>query len=224
VTHGKTQVDQAFHFLIVALMFCILGAISSFPWNMISVILAIIIIGFAYSQWTKARKRESIERERQEKLKHPFEIHFLIPKATQHRVGYYQQDGGEHFPDELTLPSNSENDVMVWMKPHLNIVLSELQFGCIGDDNETKPEPMESFNPFVKEGLRQQVSPKTDVNHYKDWQNYYHIMLQDKARPKGEVLITGLKVKTKKKGAFKFWVGFIMPETRGDDYLTLNVE
>jgi hypothetical protein len=116
----------------MVLPFCILGMISSFPWNMISTIIAATVLVFAVLTFRRIRKQDSLERERKEKLKDPFEVHFLIPKTTEHKVDYYPQDGENHYLDELRLPSNSEVDVVVWMKPRINVVLSELQFGCLG--------------------------------------------------------------------------------------------
>jgi hypothetical protein len=220
--HGKTQVNDALPLLIMVLPFCILGMISSFPWNMIGTIIAAVVLAFAVLEFKRRRKQDSLERERKEKLKDPFEIHFLIPKAVEHKVDYHPQDSEYHHPDELSLPSNSEVDVVVWLKPRLNVVLTELQFGCIGDDNESKPEPLYYVNPFVKEGLRREIRPNHDANHYRDWQNYYHIMYHGRAIPEEEVHLVGLRIRTKKKGSYPFWIGIIMPEGRADKTLKIN--
>ena len=206
----------------MVLPFCILGMISSFPWNVISTIIAATVLVFAVLEFRRRRKQDSLERERKEKLKDPCEIHFLIPKITEHRVEYYPQDGEYHHPDELSLPSNSEVNVVVWMKPRLNVVLSELQFGCLGD-NESKPEPLYYFNWWVKEGPRKEIHPKDSEDHYRDASNYYHMTYHGRAIPQDEVHLAGLRILTKKKGTYDFWVGIIMPEGRADKTLKINV-
>jgi hypothetical protein len=206
----------------MVLPFCILGMISSFPWNMIGSIIAATVLVFAVLAFRRVRRQDALERERKEKLRDPFEVHFLIPKTTEHRVDYYPQDGEYHHPDELTLPPDSEVDVVVWMKPRLNVVLSELQFGCLGD-NDSKPEPLYYFNWWVKEGPRKEIRPEDDKGHYRDVTNYYHMMYYGRAIPKDEIHLPGLRIRTKKKGTYDFWVGIIMPEGRADKMLKINV-
>jgi hypothetical protein len=207
----------------MVLPFCILGMISSFPWNMISTIIATVVLAFAYVEFRRRRKQDALERERKEKLKDPFEVHFLIPKITEHKVNYYPQDGEEHRVDELSVPSDSKVNIVVWMNPRLNVVLSELQFGCIGDDNEAKPEPLYYFNWWVKEGPRKEMHPDDDTGQYRDITNYYHIPYYGRAIPEGEKHLPGLRIHTKKKGTYTFWVGIIMLEGRADKYLKINV-
>jgi len=179
-----------------------------------AILLAITVIGIVY-RWYKRRERAKL-------LKQPFEVHFLIPKQTEFKVDYHPQDNEYHYPDELSLPSNSETVVVVWMKPRLNIVLSELQFGCTGD-NESKPEPLYYFNWWVKEGPRKEIHPETDENHYRDTANIYHMMYHGRAIPEGEVHLPGLRIRTKEKGKYDFWIGVIMPEGRSDKTLKINV-
>jgi hypothetical protein len=207
----------------MVLPFCILGMISSFPWNMIGTIIAATVLVFAVLEFRRRRKQDSLERERKEKLKDPFEIHFLIPTVTDYKVDYYPQDNGIHLPDELVLPSNSEKDVMIRMVPRLDLVLNELRFGCIGEI-ESKPEPLYHFDPYVKEGLRRETHPKTDKNHYKDWKNYYHMEFQGKVCHKDDPIITGLKMRTKAKGTFCFWACFVtLEQTTETRTLTIKV-
>jgi len=209
----------------MVLPFCILGIISSFPWNMISTIIAATVLVFAVLAFRRIRKQDSLERERKEKLKDPFEIHFLIPKTTEGiKVDYHPQDGEYHYPDELTLPSNSEEDVLIWMKPRLDLTLAALHFGCTGDI-ESKPEPLYYRNIWVKKGLVREVHPNKVQNHYVDTTNIYHITYRNKACPKDENLITGLKIRTKKVGTYPFSVIWVMPEGRGEKAcLTIHVQ
>jgi hypothetical protein len=206
----------------MALPFCILDMISSFPWNVISTIIAATVLAFAVLEFRRRRKQDSQERERQEKLKDPFEVHFLIPNAMEHKVSYYPQDSEEHRVDELSLPSDSEVDIVVWMNPRLNVVLSELQFGCIGD-NESKPEPLYYFNWWVREGPRKVIRPEDDKGQYRDITNYYHMIYYGRGMPKDEIHLPGLRIRTKKKGTYDFWIGIIMPEGRADKTLKINV-
>jgi hypothetical protein len=191
----------------------------TYPWPMIGVfltaiLLAITVAGIVY-HFLKRRERAKL-------LKDPFEVHFLVPSVTDHKVNY-PQDSEEHHVDELSLPSDSEVDVVVWMNPRLNIVLSELQFGCIGDDNEAKPEPLYYFNWWVKEGPRKKITPEDDKGQYRDITNYYHIPYYGRAIPKDEKHLPGLRIRTKKKGIYEFWIGIIMPEGRADKTLKINV-
>ena len=191
-----------------------------YPWPMIGVfltaaLLTITIVGIIY-RWHKTRERAKL-------LADPFETHFLIPTATDYKIDYYPQDNDIHLPDELVLPSNSKKDVMIRMVPRLDLVLNELQFGCIGEI-ESKPEPLYHFDPYVKEGLRRKTTPKMDKRHYKDWKNYYHIELEGKVCHKDDKVITGLKVRTKAKGTFCFWVCFAtLEQTTETRTLTIKV-
>ena len=71
----------------------------------------IIVVYDRYKRRKKPRLLEAL-------LKDPFEIHFLILRATEHKVDYYPQDKDIHLLDELTLPSDSEADVMVRLVPN----------------------------------------------------------------------------------------------------------
>jgi hypothetical protein len=221
--HGKTQVDDVLPQLIMVLPFCILDMISSFPWNMIGTIIGAMVLAFAVLAFRRIRKQDALERERKEKLKDPFEVHFLIPKAAEHKVDYHPQDSEYHYPDELTLPSNSEADVLVWLKPRLDLTLAALHFGCTGDI-QSKPEPLYYFNPWVKEGAIREIHPGKSSDHYKDTTNIYHIPYQNEACPKDENRIIGLKMRTKKRGTYPFSVIWVMPEGRGEkNPLTIRV-
>jgi len=155
-------------------------------------------------------------------LKEPCEVHFLIPKETEFKVDYHAQDNEYHYPDELSLPSNSETVVVVWMKPRLDLIMSELQFGCMGE-TESIPESLYYVLPWVKKGVIRERHPEIDENHYVDVTNIYHIVQRDGAWPKNEVKLAGLKMRTKEKGKYRFWISFIMPEARGEKTLTVNV-
>lgn len=216
---GKTQVDSAdigSYELPLLVALCLFSSITSWPWNIIaatvSILIAIPLFYDRYRRWRRSRQ-----------LRDPFEIHFLIPTATDHKVDYYRQDNDIHLPDELVLPSNSEKDVMIRMVPRLDLVLNGLQFGCIGEV-ESKPEPLYHFDPYVKEGIRRKTTPKTDKHHYKDWKNYYHIEFEGKVCHKDDKVITGLKVRTKVKGTFCFWVCFAtLEQTTEKRTLTIKV-
>ena len=213
--YAKTQItssDIVPSELSLAITLCILSQVLSWPWSVVAAIMSILVFVMVvydrYKKWKEKRQLEVL-------LKDPFETHFLIPKATQHRVDYYLQDDAYHYPDELTLPSDSEVDVMISMKPKLNVTLTDLQFGCKGD-LESKPEPLYYFNPWVKRGVGRERHPENDPNHYVDSNGYYHIVQHGRAWPKGEEMLSGLRMKTKKKGTYPFWVIWVMPEERGE--------
>ena len=178
-----------------------------------SILIAIPLFYDRYKRWKRSRQ-----------LRDPFQIKFLIPRVTEHKVDYYPQDKDIHLLDELVLPSNSEHDVMIRMVPRLDLVLNELQFGCLGEI-ESKPEPLHHFNPYIKEGKKRETHPDTSMSHYKDYTNYYHMEYHDKTYHKNDPVITGLRMRTKEKGTYRFWVCFIMPELATENrVLTMKVE
>jgi len=155
-------------------------------------------------------------------LKDPCEVHFLILKENEFKMDYHTQDSKYHYPDELSLPSNSERVVVVWMKPRLDLTMSELQFGCIGE-TESKPEPLYYVLPWVKTGVIKEKHPEKDEDHYVDVTNIYHIVQRDKTWVKDEEKLAGLMIKTKAKGKYDFWMRFLMPGVRADKTLKINV-
>jgi hypothetical protein len=75
----------------------------------------------------------------------------------------------------------------------------------------------------VKEGLGKEIHPKDNQDHYVDITNYYHKMYHGRAIPEGEVHLPGLRILTKERGKYDFWVGIIMLEGRADKTLKINV-
>jgi hypothetical protein len=179
-----------------------------------AILLAITVTGIVY-RWLKSREMAKL-------LKEPCEVHFLILKEKEFKMDYHAQDSEYHYPDELSLPSNSEKDVVVWMKPRLDLIMSELQFGCIGE-TELKPEPLYYVLPWVKKGVIREKRPEKDENHYVDVTNIYHIVQQDRTWPKNEEKLAGLKVRTKERGKYSFLIRFVMPGARAEKSLTINV-
>jgi len=221
--YGKTQVVSSGIVpseLSLAIALCILSQILSWPWSVVAAIVSILIFIMAvydrHKKWKEKRRLENV-------LKDPFETHFLIPKATEHTINYYSQDHTYHYLSELTLPSDSEVDILIWMNPRLDLVVAELQFGCIGD-NESKPEPLYYFNPWVKKGVGREGRPGVDEGHYIDSANYYHIVCRRREWPKDESLISGLRIKTKGKGTWRFWICAVMPEGRAEKILLMHVK
>lgn len=220
--YGKAQVassDTGLDELALVITLLCLSWIMFLPWPMVSAIaalaaLAMLVCGTVY-RYCKRKEHAKL-------LKDPFEVHFLIPKETEYKVDYYSQDSNEHHLDTLELPFNSEHDVMIWMKARLDVTISELQFGCIGD-LESKPEPLYYHLPWVKEGIRKVRYPEKDEDHYEDYTNIYHIICHGMARPKDDILLSGLKMRTKARGTFDFWVSVVMPEKSAEKTLKIKV-
>jgi hypothetical protein len=191
----------------------------TYPWPMIGVfltaiLLAITVAGIVY-HFLKRREMAKL-------LKDPCIVHFLILKENESKMDYHAQDSEYHYPDELSLPSNSEKDVVVWMKPRLDLTMSELQFGCIGETG-LKPEPLYYVLPWVKRGLIREKHPEKDEDHYVDVTDIYHVVQRDRTWPKDEEKLAGLKMRTKEKGKYSLLIRFVMPGARAEKALTINV-
>ena len=220
--YEKTQVDsqsilpdEAF---VATALLCI-GWVLYSSWTFVSALAAsgslLILVGGLLYRWHKRRQLAKL-------LKDPCEVHFLILKESEFKMGYDTQDGEYHNRDELFLPSDSERVVVVWMKPRLDLTMSELQFGCIGETG-SKPEPLYYFLPWVKTGAIREKHPETDEDHYVDVTNIYHIVQREKKWVKDEEKMAGLMIRTKAKGKYDFWMRFLMPGVRADKTLKINV-
>jgi len=202
---------------LAAVVFCLLGSILSWPWSMVSALVAIVIlliaiVGMLHSYF-KRRKRSRL-------LKEPFEAHFLIPTKARCDLGYVQQDDQERYVDTLTLPANSTPLVLLSLRSKLDFEVDEAGFGCEG--SESKPEALEYFNYFMVRGKAKE-SPETNPNHSVDWHGYYHIRNLGWKLTKGEVRVGGFIIKTTEKGTFPFRMFFHSPEGRGGASLTICV-
>ena len=157
-----------------------------------AILLAITVIGIIY-RYVKRRAHTKL-------LKDPFETQFYIPKAIEHKVDYYPQDNSIHLKNELTLASNSEHDVMIRSRARLHLTLNEVQYGCMDhlkgvDYLKSMPEPLYYFNPWVKKGVKREIRPEDNVDHYVDTANAYHIVYHGRAQPKVVDLLNGLRTK-----------------------------
>jgi len=185
-----------------------------------AILLAITVIGILY----RCYKR----REYSKLLKAPFDTEFYIPKAIEYKVDYHMQDDTPHGEQELTLSPNSEQVVMIRSKARLDVALLEVLYGCMDyekgiDFLKSMPEPLYYFNPWVKTGIRREIHPERDPDHYVDTTNAYHIICHGRVRPKGSDLLAGLWMKTKEKGTYKFRVTYVMPYGEAESFLTINV-
>ena len=185
------------------LLFSILGNLTII---LTSIILIVAIWQFRYIR-SQDKKREKLKAERLEQIKEPFETQFYIPKLVEHKVDYREQDDDIHLEDELTLSPNSEHDLMIRSRARLKAILNEIQFGCSDyergiDYLKSMPEPLYYFNPWIKKGMGRKVKPDSDKDHYIDTPNIYHIKRHGETIPKGHDLLSGFRIKTKKKGVY----------------------
>jgi hypothetical protein len=221
---GKAQVDSAGIVswelsLLVAL--CLFASITSWPWNIVAAIVSILIAISVFYDRYKRWKRSKL-------LKNPFETQFYIPKAIEHKVDYYPQDDDIHTPPELTLSANSEHDVMIRSRAKVPVTLIEVQYGCMDylkgvDYLKAMPEPLYYINPWVKKGIKREIHPEANEDHYVDTANAYHIVYHGRDWPKGSDILNGLRIKTKEKGRYTFGVVYIMPEREAESSLIINV-
>lgn len=199
----------------VAVALCLLSWVLYNSWTLVSALAAtgsflILAGGLIY----RLRQRRL--------LKDPCTVHFVILKENEFKMDYHTQDSEYHYPDELSLPSNSERVVVIWMKPRLDLTMNELQFGCIGETG-SKPEPLYYVLPWVKTGVIKEKHPDKDEDHYVDVTDIYHIVQRDKLWVKDEEKMAGLMIRTKAKGKYDFWMRFLMPGVRADKTLKINV-
>jgi len=219
----KAEIDHSEieQIVLVVSMLCLIGAVSAYPWNMISAIFAflsfVLLIGSALHR--RRQRKERLKQLRED----PAETHFLIPPMQQYRLSYVKQDKQEHHPDELVLPSCSEVDVVVWMNPKLDFEGEEIQLGCEGEP-QNKPEPLYYFNYFISEGKAKEVHPSEDASHYRDIGGMYHIRRSIRLL-KGTKVVTGIRLRTKTKGVFPFRILLMTTEGASNPIrLTLKVD
>jgi hypothetical protein len=204
---------------LVAVVFCLLASVLSWPWNMISGIAAVSVLIIAVVdllyRWYKRKARSKL-------LKTPFETHFLIPAKARHDLGYGKQNEKEHHVDTLTLPANSVSDILVWARSNVDLEVDEISLGCEG--SVLKPEPLSWINYFVARGKSREFDPDSDPDHYVDWWGHYHVRNVGAKLTKGDVRVLGLKMKVKDKGVFPFKIIFHSPEGEGQATLTIRVD
>ncbi len=64
---------------------------------------------------------------------------------------------------------------------------------------KSMPEPLYYFNPWVGKGVKREIRPEDNADHYVDTANAYHIVYHGWAWTKGVDLLNGLRIKTRRK-------------------------
>lgn len=101
---------------------------------------------------------------------------------------------------EHAVPANSNVEIDFRLKPTINYVQHELILIFEGDPDQ-KPLPKAVVNTFIQEGAARNQGPKTNPNHYIDYENSYHIRHQQ-VRTKGNTYAIGFLVETRGPGRF----------------------
>jgi hypothetical protein len=126
---------------------------------------------------------------RSRRMRRPFDTHFK------------QGARGEGpATTELTVPANSIVQLDFRMTPRIHHVQHELILMFDGDPDQ-KPLPTSVVNTFIKEGSARSQDPKTNANHYIDYDDCYHI----KARvehTRGNTYAIGFSVQTRGPGRY----------------------
>jgi hypothetical protein len=101
--------------------------------------LLIVLSGAIYGVyfWSKRRKQNE---EYEKIMDDPIEFHFFVPhKELGIILKYYNQDGSDHEKDELVIPPNFEADIIILMRPKLNLLINDWYCG-FGTPNSKIPE------------------------------------------------------------------------------------
>jgi hypothetical protein len=161
---------------------------------------------------------------RRQKLKRPFEAHFLITSLGRFTLNYVLQDDEEHFVKELVVPANSEISIQIVLEPRVSFVQHELYFGCeesLVDIN--KPSATEFFVPFVVNGVRGSGKPdEAHPGHYIDYNGFYHV--RENYLYTKDTRVIGFKVQTKAPGIYPAQIYTVSDDVRGRADLTIRVE
>ncbi len=100
---------------------------------------------------------------RSRRMRRPFDIHFK--QGTR---------GDGPTTTELKVPAHSMVQLDFRMTPRIHHVQHELILMFDGDPDQ-KPLPKSVVNTFIKEGSARSQDPKTNANHYIDYDDCYHI-------------------------------------------------
>lgn len=159
------------------------------------IVFSSAIIGFYF--WNRRR----IENKEYEKLMdNPLEFHFFIPNMKlKIPLKYYKQDDEDHTPDELVMPPNFEDDLMILIRPKLSLLINEWYCG-FGPPNGKLPE-LSYSDVYVKQSINRNTPRYIDSYgcvHFEVKQRYF---LDDS-------YIGSMKIKTNEKGNFPLEIVF----------------
>jgi hypothetical protein len=214
--------------LTFAISLCLLSWLLPSPWAVAAAIGSIVAASVVvYNQIQGRRHAEK----RAQMLKKPFDTVFYIPKLIEHEVKYHKQSDTPYYEGHLRLSANAEHDIMIRSRARLDVVLSEIQYGCMDYEQsldllKAMPEPLCYFNPWVKKGTGRKIIPESDASgqHYVDAANVYHIKFPGgNAVPKGHDILHGLTIRTKKDGEYHFRVAYVMRDGEGESILPITV-
>jgi hypothetical protein len=187
------------------------GAISTWPWSMVSAFAAIAGLGIlVYVNFLRPLLRR-------QKLKEPVEAHFLIPAKKHHGCDFARQDEEEHVTKSITLPSNRDVIVDLRFKPRIFFSSSEIGLGCEGN-REDIPYAFEYFNRFIEDGDGQRVTPGPGNRHYVDKHHYYHLRESTRYWSRGTSVSFAFNFRTHAPGRYPLMVSFIGDEIEGNNY------
>lgn len=123
------------------------------------------------------------------RMKRPFDLYF---QAEPHRGGALSST--------LTVPAHSEVQIDFRLEPRLHHVRHEVVLTFEGDP-ERKPRPRSAVNTFIKEGAARVQDPKTNPNHYIDYDNGYHIKSRVE-HTRGNTYALGFSIETRDPGRY----------------------
>jgi len=189
-----------------------MAQLVSWPWQMYAVIFSAVALGgFVWVNFGRPWMRERIRRR-------PVHAHFCLrPETPGH--SYVIHDDVKHDVRTLVLPSNSEVEIEVGYFPVVPFKLSELIFGCDGDNN-SKPCPAQLIDRF---GGGETFTPGKDKGHYIDIHKFYHWQ-RETHRSKGTHYVCSYRLSTRAPGTYTARLSYLTDEIEGNYELSILVE
>jgi len=123
------------------------------------------------------------------RMKRPFDVYFQAEPRS----------GGAR-SSTLTVPAHSEVQIDFRLVPRLHHVRHEVVLAFEGDP-ERRPRPRSAVNTFIKEGAARIQDPKTNANHYIDYDDAYHIKSRVE-HTRGNTYALGFAVETRDAGRY----------------------
>lgn len=139
--------------------------------------------------------KRKVEKEEYEKIMNdPVEFHFFIPhKDLGIVLRYYEQDRQDHEKNELVLPPNFEDDIIILIRPKLTLLMNEWYCGFGTPDGKI---PQLSFSDvYVVQ------SANRNSQYYIDRYGCIHFEIKKQVF-KDDVGLRSLRVKTYEKGSY----------------------
>lgn len=153
------------------------------------IVLSSAIYGVIF--WYKRR----IENEEYEKIMNdPLEFHFLIPhKDLGIALKYYNQDEKDYEKDELVIPPNFEDNIIILIRPKLNLFINDWYCG-FGTPNGKIPELYFSEEYVVQSSNR-------NYQYYVDRYGCIHFEVKTRVF-KNDAGLRSIRIKTYEKGSY----------------------